>query len=107
MKRSAAANLLLRLRHHVLDGGAKIGVGERGIAALRRHRAFAFEHRLDERALALLDARSPGGLVAHLRRARDARLMAGRADRFHHFLAAPRACRAAATTGTAELDSAD
>src|SRR5260221_13196381 len=75
MKRSAAAKLkscgLLGLRHHEVDGGADLGVRQRRVAGLRRHRALAFDHPLHEGVGALLNTRRPLGLVAELRRIRD------------------------------------
>src|SRR5688572_22579244 len=61
---------LLALRDHEVDRGPDLGVGERRIARLGRHRALALDHRLHQRVRALLDARCPGRLVAKFRRAR-------------------------------------
>src|SRR5690242_9616928 len=67
-------------------------VGEAGVATLRRHRAalplVAVDRMLDERALALGDARRPERLVADLRRAGDAGFVARLADLREHLLAA-------------------
>src|SRR6185503_898915 len=59
---------LLALRDHVFDARAQLGIGERRAARLGRHGAFALGDRLHQRVHALLDARSPGFLVAELRR---------------------------------------
>src|SRR3989442_4015295 len=60
---------LLALRDHEIDGRADLLVAERGIARLGRHGALALGHRLHQRVGALLDPRSPCGLVAELWRA--------------------------------------
>src|SRR6185295_14501378 len=73
---------LLALRDHEFDAGAQLGVGERGAARLGRHRAFALGDRLHQRVHALLDARSPGFLVAELRRSGQSLGMAGEAHLF-------------------------
>src|SRR2546430_16897187 len=53
MKRSAAAKLkscgLLALRHHEVDRGADLGLGQRRVAGLRRHRTLALQHGLHQR----------------------------------------------------------
>src|SRR5437879_1293051 len=109
MKRSAAAKLencgLLGLRHHEIDRGADLGLSERRVAGLGRHRALALERVFHQLVEALLDAWRPGRLVADLGRVGDAGLVAGRADRLHDFLAAARAGCAAAAGG--ELDAPD
>src|SRR6185503_11810616 len=64
---------LLALRDHEFDARAQLGVGERGVARLGRHGAFALGYRLHERVHPLLDARCPCRLVAELRRSRHAR----------------------------------
>ena len=74
------------LRGHELDRRADLRVGQRRVAGLRRHRAFALDDRLHQRVDALLEARCPGRLVAELRRAGDRLGVAGEAhlvvDRF-------------------------
>src|SRR5688500_7870280 len=70
---------LLALRDHEFDRGAHLRVGQRGVAAFRRHGAFAFQHRLHQHVHALLDARRPRRLVAQGRRAGHGRLVAGHA----------------------------
>src|SRR5688572_10278990 len=89
MKRIRAARLF-RLRGHELDRGAHLGVGERRVAALRRHGALAFEHRLGERVHALLEARCPRRLVAQLGRAGDRLRVARDAGLVVHRLAVGR-----------------
>src|SRR5919198_1140715 len=64
MKRNCLVARLLALRNHEVDGGAKLRVGERLVAAFGRHRAFAFQRRLQERIHAGLDAGRPGFLIA-------------------------------------------
>src|SRR6185503_6858463 len=78
---------LLALRDHVFDRRVHLGVGERGIARLGRHGAFALGHGLEQHVHALLDARRPGRLVAELGRSGEALRVAGEADFVVHRLA--------------------
>src|SRR6185436_11952198 len=92
---------LVRDQHH---GVVDLGLGERRVARLRRHRALALDHRLHECVHAGLDARRPCRGVAELRRVRCAGLVAGRAGVLHDVGRAARARRAA---GAADLETRD
>src|SRR5437773_1842063 len=95
---------LLALGDHELDRGAHVVVGKRRIAAARRHRADTLDGIGDHLAQSFLDERRPGRLVAELRRAGDAGLVAVGADRFVDLL--PGAAAGGGAGGT-ELDPAD
>src|SRR6185436_13979059 len=79
-------------------------VGQRGVAAARRHRALALDRGRDHSAQAFLEVRRPGSLVADLRRVRHARLVAGGAGRLDDVLAL---ARAGGRRGGAEFDAGD
>src|SRR6266850_1257753 len=78
---------LLALRNHELERGAHLVVGKRWVAALGRHRALAFQRRLQQGAYAVLEVRRPRRLVAELRRAGDAGCVARHAGGLVHLLA--------------------
>src|SRR5205807_1006362 len=94
---------LLALGDHELDRGAHVVVGKRRVAALGRHRALAFQRRLQQASRAVHEVRRPRRLVAELRRAGDAGLVAVGADRFVDLL--PGAAAGGGAGGT-ELDPA-
>src|SRR5512139_3533674 len=70
--RRVVTGRLLGGAHHVVDGRLHVGVGERDVPALRRHRALSLDGARIERVHARLDARRPESLVPELRRARHA-----------------------------------
>src|SRR5438552_18688539 len=78
---------LLALGDHELDRGAHFAVGKRRVAALGRHRALAFQRRLQQAIRAVHEVRRPRRLVAELRRAGDAARVAGAARRLVDLLA--------------------
>src|SRR5256884_7513667 len=88
---------------HVHHRARHFLVGERRVAAARRHRADTLDGFANHLAQSFLDARRPGRLVAELRRAGDAGLVAVGADRFVDLL--PGAAAGGGAGGT-ELDPA-
>src|SRR6267378_4768932 len=78
---------LLALGDHELDRGAHVVVGKRRVAALGRHRALAFQRRLQQAIRAVHEVRRPRRLVAEFRRAGDAGRVAHRAGRVVYLLA--------------------
>ena len=89
---SSRLTSLLVERHHVVDGHANRRIRP-GRAALGRHIALAGDRILVERFLALSDARTPGRMIADLRRAVDARRVASRTDFLEGLLARGRHIR--------------
>ncbi len=86
MKNAATAAFFIGIRlkslrrgHHVVDRGSQLRVGERLVAAFRRHRFEAVLRMVEEHVGALRDARRPLRLVAELRRSGKARAVADRA----------------------------
>src|SRR6266513_5162584 len=78
---------LLALGDHELDRGAHFAVGKRRVAALGRHRALAFQRRLQQAIRAVREVRRPRRLVAELRRAGDPGRVAQHAGGVVHLLA--------------------
>src|SRR5436190_19799156 len=78
---------LLALGDHELDRGAHVVIGKRRVAALGRHRALAFQRRLQQASRAVHEVGRPCRLVAELRRAGDAARVTGAARRFVDLLA--------------------
>src|SRR6185436_13079649 len=104
LRRRGLLELSARLVRHEDDRARELRVGERSVAAARRHRALALGRGLEHRLQPLLQARRPGCAVADLRRVRHARLVAGGASRLDDVLAF---ARARGRRGGAELDASD
>src|SRR5258706_384918 len=72
---------LFRPRHHVVDGGPDLGVAQRRVPALGRHRSRAPLYPVDgagvESVAALGDVLGPLALIPQLRRAGDTSIVAG------------------------------
>src|SRR5262245_25537779 len=104
LRRRGLLELGAGLVRHVDHCARHLVVGKRGIAALRRHRAFALDGDRHHRLEAVLDTRRPRAGVADLRRVGHAGLVAGGARGLDDGLAAACARR---RRGLAEFQPTD
>src|SRR5882672_5624806 len=104
LRRRGLLELSARLVRHEDDRARELRVGERSVAAARRHRALALDRGREHPVQPLLDVGRPGCAVADLRRVRHARLVASGASRLDDVVAL---ARARWRRGGAELDASD
>src|ERR1051325_3849525 len=91
LRRGRLLQLSARLIGHEDDGARDLVVGQRGVAAAGRHRAFAFERNRQHALQSILEPRPPRLRSAVLRRARHTGRVAGAAGGLHDGLAGTRA----------------